>query len=126
MSNAVSFDLSRAVEANKHYLFTVLTSRHMQLTLMMLRPGESTERETHEGVDQFFKVEKGNGELRTKKGVTKFQEGWCLLIQAGTEHQLINTGVDPLHVFSIYSAKVHDSNAVENKDPHTGQVMREF
>ena len=52
-------DIEKLTEENADYRRVLYTARNMQLVLMALQPGE----EVHDDGDQFFRVEKGQGEI---------------------------------------------------------------
>ena len=56
-------DIERATLDNEDYRRVLYTGRHLQLVLMTLQPGEEIGEEVHEDHDQFFRVEKGKGEV---------------------------------------------------------------
>src|SRR5579859_3553874 len=56
-------DIESLTEDNTDYRRVVYTGRHLQLVLMCLQPGEEVGEEVHEGHDQFFRIEVGEGEV---------------------------------------------------------------
>ena len=58
-------NIQKLTKDNKDFrrvLYTY-TGKHLQLVLMTLKPGEEIGEEIHVGRDQFFRVEKGKGEV---------------------------------------------------------------
>ena len=47
--------------ANSNFREVVFTGTYCQLVVMCLKPGEEIGSEVHKSVDQFFRVEEGNG-----------------------------------------------------------------
>ena len=92
---------------NENFRKVIFTAPHSQLVLMSIEVGEDVGEETHEKVDQFFRVEKGEG-LAVLDGVeTKISDGSAIVIPAGTRHNIINTGEGKLKLYTIYSPANH-------------------
>ena len=69
--------------------------------------------EVHEH-DQFFRVEKGRGDAILDGVHTKISAGFALLIPAGTNHNIINTGSVPMKLYTIYSPPNHRDGVVHH------------
>jgi mannose-6-phosphate isomerase-like protein (cupin superfamily) len=111
-------DIEQATVQNDTFRTALWTGNHLQLTLMSIGVGEDIGLEIHPDVDQFIRIEEGQG--LTKMGSTPetldFQaavyDGYAVLIPAGTWHNLINTGYRPLKLYSIYAPPQHPSGTV--------------
>lgn len=57
-------NIERETLANDDYRRVLYTGRHTQLVLMTLQPGEEIDLDTHDGHDQFIRVEAGTGRER--------------------------------------------------------------
>ena len=102
---------------NTDYRRVIFTSDYSQLVLMSIPVGEDIELEIHPYVDQFFRIEQGNGELRVGKDqsdVFPIKDRTAIVIPHNTYHRVINTGNVPLKLYSIYSPPNHPSNKVEH------------
>jgi len=98
---------------------TVLwTGSHLQLTLMSINVGEDIGLEVHPNIDQFLRIEQGQGlvKMGSIKDNLSFQrrvsEGYAIIIPAGTWHNLINIGNSPLKLYSIYAPPQHPKGTV--------------
>jgi len=118
----VTFNIERATAINKSFRFVIYTSSRLQLVLQSLRPDEEVAKEVHVDFDQFIRVEEGQGEIRSPKNTYSLKPGIAVLIPAGTEHQVKNTGKGLLQFYTIYSKPVHGIHTVEEKDPVTGKL----
>ena len=56
-------DIEKLTEDSDHFRRVLYTGKHLQLVLMALKPGEEIGEEVHADHDQFFRVEKGKGEV---------------------------------------------------------------
>jgi mannose-6-phosphate isomerase-like protein (cupin superfamily) len=79
----------------------------MQLVLMTLKPKEDIGSEVHTENDQFFRFEEGNGKCVINGNEYKVSDGDSIIIPAGSEHNIINTGSGPLKMYTIYAPPHH-------------------
>lgn len=111
-------DIERATEQNRYFRTTLWTGEHLQLTLMSLRPGEDIGLEVHPDVDQFLRVEEGQGMVMMgcdpcRLDYRRQVDGSSvILVPAGTWHNLINTGSRPLKLYSIYAPPQHPHGTI--------------
>ena len=101
--------------ANEDYRRVVFTGKNTQLVLMNLQPGEEIGRETHEGHDQFIRVESGHGEALMDGQVYPLSDGSALVIPSGVEHNVSNTSAEePLKLYTLYSPPEHPDGTVQH------------
>lgn len=99
--------------ANNYFRQVLFTGTHAQLVLMSLLPNEEIGLEVHPNVDQFFRVEKGQGKVIMNGEETLVSDGFAIIVPAGTEHNLVNlSGVEPLKLYTIYSPPQHKDGVV--------------
>ena len=65
-------------------------------------------------LDQFFRVEKGTGEAVLDGVHTKISAGFAVLVPAGTNHNIINTGSVPLKLYTLYAPPNHRDGVVHH------------
>lgn len=100
-------DIEKLTEENDDFRKVLYTGKHMQLVLMTLQPGEDIGLEVHEGHDQFFRIEEGEGEVIIDGTTTSIEDDDAIIVPAGAEHNVINTGDEPLRLYTIYSPPEH-------------------
>lgn len=111
-------DIEEAAEQNRNFRTALWTGSHMQITLMSLNVGEDIGLEMHPNVDQFIRIEEGQGlvQMGDKKDNLNFQrrvyEGYAFVIPAGKWHNLTNTGNKPIKLYSIYAPPQHPHGTV--------------
>jgi mannose-6-phosphate isomerase-like protein (cupin superfamily) len=111
--NPYVVNINEAVKQNKAFRTALWTGDQLQLTLMSLKPGEDIGLERHNGVDQFLRIEKGQGviQMGKRKNYLDFRRnvygGYAIFIPAGKWHNLTNTGNKPLKLYSIYAPPNH-------------------
>lgn len=100
-------NIEQATIRNKSFRKVVHTQHYMQLVYMYLKPNESIGMEVH-GNDQFFRIEKGNGEVVIDGNKYKVEDGSGVIVPAGAKHNVTNTStVDGLHLYTIYATPHH-------------------
>lgn len=108
-----AINIEEATKENKYYRSTLWTGKHYQLTLMSIDPGDDIGLEVHPDVDQFLRIEEGQGIVKmgnSKKHLDfqmRVRDGFAIFVPAGTWHNLINTGKGPLKLYSIYAPPQH-------------------
>ena len=108
-----SFDLERATCDNENYRAVAWSGRYLQVTLMSIPVGGDIGLESHPETDQFLRLDAGRG--RVQMGPSKDQltfdkevsDGWCVLVPAGTWHNITNIGQEPMRLYAIYAPAHH-------------------
>ena len=99
--------------ANDFFRQVLFTAPHSQLVVMSLQPSEDIGVETHGNVDQFFRVEEGEGKVVLNGEETLFKTGDAIVVPAGTEHNVINTSAEnKLKLYTIYSPANHPDGII--------------
>ncbi|MPL99742.1 hypothetical protein SDC9_45963 [bioreactor metagenome] len=112
-------NINQATRRNNTYRTALWTGNHLQLTLMSINVGEDIGLEIHPELDQFLRIEQGQGlvMMGTSKDNLSFQrragDGFAVFVPAGTWHNLINTGGIPLRLYSIYAPPQHPRGTVQ-------------
>jgi mannose-6-phosphate isomerase-like protein (cupin superfamily) len=89
------------------------TAKNCQLVVMALKPKEEIGAEVHK-LDQFFRVEQGTGEA-VLDGVSKaISAGFAVLVPAGTNHNIVNTGNVPLKLYTLYAPPNHRDGVIHH------------
>ena len=79
-------DIEEVTEDNSDFRRVLYTAHQMQLVLMALRPGEEIGEETHKDRTQFFRVEKGRGEVWIDGTRSKIKSDTAIVVPAGARH----------------------------------------
>lgn len=96
---------------NTNFRQVIFTGPHSQLVLMALLAGEDIGVEVH-NVDQFFRFESGNGKVVLNGEEFAVSNGSAVVVPAGTEHNVINTGSTELKLYTIYSPAQHKDGTI--------------
>jgi len=111
-------NINEATKQNNTFRTALWTGSHLQLTLMSIKVGENIGLEVHPNLDQFIRIEEGQGlvKMGDRKDMLDFQEkvydDFAIIIPAGKWHNLINTGKKPLKLYSIYAPPQHPKGTV--------------
>lgn len=92
---------------NKNFREVLYTGSNLQLVLMTLKPEEEIGEEIHEQNDQFFRFEAGNGKVIVNNEEYDVKDGDCVIIPAGSSHNIINSGTNELKMYTIYAPPHH-------------------
>src|ERR1035437_7517475 len=98
---------------NEDFRQVLYTAKNCQLVVMALKPNEEIGMEVHK-LDQFFRVEEGTGEAVLDGVRTKIGAGFAVLVPAGTNHNIINTGSVPLKLYTLYAPRNHRDGVVHH------------
>ncbi len=78
---------------------------------MTIQPGDEIGMEVHE-LDQFIRVEIGKAKAILDDVEHDIEDDWAVVIPAGTNHNIINIGDEPLKLYSVYSPAEHKDGTV--------------
>jgi len=106
-------DIESLAVANEEFRRVLYTAQHCQLVLMSLQPGEEIGAEVHT-LDQFFRVEAGAGEAVLDGVRTAIRAGFAVLVPAGARHNIVNTGIAPLKLYTLYAPANHRDGVVHH------------
>lgn len=105
-------NIEELTEKGSDFRRVLYTGKHLQLVLMSLKPGEEIGEEVHEGHDQFFRIEAGRGEIWIDGQRTEVKDGDAVVVPAGASHNLVNTGKEPLRLYTLYGPPEHREGVV--------------
>ena len=91
---------------NTNFRKVLFTTKNTQLVLMSIPPGDDIPQEVH-NVDQIIIIVQGQGEAILNGTPSPFKEDSVLIIPAGTEHQIKNTGPQDLKLYTFYAPPEH-------------------
>ena len=106
-------DIEGIATKNTDFRRVLYTTKQSQLVLMALKPGEEIGAEVHKS-DQFFRVEAGTGEAVLDGVRTVISVGFAVIVPAGTNHNIINTGSVPMKLYTLYAPPNHRDGVVHH------------
>ncbi|ANS78327.1 Mannose-6-phosphate isomerase [Serinicoccus hydrothermalis] len=115
-----ALDIETETRANDTYRTVAWTGKYLQVTLMSIPPGQSIGLEAHPETDQFLRLDSGQGrcvmgpaedDLSFTQDVS---DGWAIQVPAGTWHDVINTGEEPMRLYAVYAPSHHAQGIVQD------------
>jgi mannose-6-phosphate isomerase-like protein (cupin superfamily) len=110
-------NIDEITKRNNNFRSTVWTGDHLQLTLMSIPVGGDIGVEMHPNVDQFIRIEEGQGIIMMgdSRDNLSYRENvyddFAFIIPSGKYHNLVNTDNIPLKLYSIYAPPQHPHGA---------------
>lgn len=123
-------NIEKASKFNNTFRTAIWTGHNLQVTLMSIGVGEDIGLEIHPDVDQFIRIEDGEGlvKMGNYKECLEFQkkvcDGYAIMVPANKWHNLINIGKKPLKLYTIYAppehprCTVHETKAIAEAAHH--------
>ena len=107
-------NIERDTNRNTDFRRVLFTGPNTQLVLMTLKAGEEIGAETHDGHDQFFRVEAGSGVVQMDGAEHNIGDGSAVVVPAGVKHNVINRGDTPMRLYTLYSPPEHPDGTVHH------------
>jgi mannose-6-phosphate isomerase-like protein (cupin superfamily) len=105
-------DIIALARHNEDFRREVTTGRQSQVVLMSVPPGEEIGEEVHEGIDQTLVFVAGEGQAILDGVTTSVAPNNLYFVPAGTRHNFINTGSEPLKLYTVYAPPEHEPGSV--------------
>jgi mannose-6-phosphate isomerase-like protein (cupin superfamily) len=113
MKKGYKDNIEKLTLENENFRHVLYTAKNCQLVLMSLLPGEEIGMEVHEGNDQFFRFEKGEGKVIINETEYLVKDGDAVIVPQGAHHNVINTSqTEPLKLYTLYSPPHHQDGMV--------------
>ncbi len=106
------FTIATVAEQSADFRRVIWTGEHTQLVIMTIQPGGEIGLETHEENDQILIFVSGVAEARVGGETRSVASGDLVVVPAGTEHNFVNTGANPLVLFTVYGPPDHADGVV--------------
>jgi mannose-6-phosphate isomerase-like protein (cupin superfamily) len=106
-------DIEDIAVKNQEFRRVLYTAKNCQLVVMAIEPRGEIGAEVHT-LDQFFRVEEGTGEAVLDGVRTAIRAGFAVVVPAGMNHNIINTGSVPLKLYTIYAPPNHRDGVVHH------------
>jgi mannose-6-phosphate isomerase-like protein (cupin superfamily) len=98
-------------KGNDAFRRTIATGKHSQVVVMTVQPGEDIGEETHAGDQILFFVE-GEAEAVLEGESEPVKPGDMVFVPAGTLHNFVNAGSEPLRLVTVYAPPEHPDRTV--------------
>lgn len=105
-------DIEKQTEQNGDFRRVVYTGHNLQLVLMSIEPGDEIGEEVHPDIDQFFRIEAGEGEISIDGAVHRVKADDGIIVPQGAVHNVRSVGKEPLRLYTIYGPPEHKDGTV--------------
>lgn len=105
-------NIGNASLENNNFRKVLYTAKNSQLVVMSLLPNEDIGEEVHT-LDQFIRIEEGNGKAIIDGTEHDIEAEWAVVIPAGAKHNIVNTSPDrKMKLYTIYAPPEHQDGVV--------------
>lgn len=125
-------NIEKAAMLNTNFRTALWTGKHLQLTLMNIKPNEDIGLEIHPDVDQYLMIMSGRAKVmmgKTKDNLN-FTENvfpdYAIFVPANTWHNLVNIGNTSLKLFTIYAPPEHPWGTVHRTKADAEEAERNY
>ncbi len=112
MASVINFTIATEAEKSPDFRRVLWTGEHSQLVIMTIPPGGEIGEEVHEDVDQILTFVSGTGEAMVSGSKKQVVQGDLVVVPAGEKHNFVNTGPNPLILYTVYGPPEHADGAV--------------
>ena len=124
MASVINFSIATEAEKSPDFRRVLWTGEHSQLVIMTIPPGGEIGEEVHEDVDQILTFVSGTGKAVVSGSEKNVAQGDLVVVPAGKKHNFLNTGPNPLILYTVYGPAEHADGAV-HKTKEEADAMEE-
>ena len=106
------FEIATVAENSADFRRVLWTGENTQLVIMTIPPEGEIGVETHDENDQILSFVSGVGEALVEGESRAVKAGDIVVVPAGKEHNFLNTGPNPLVLYTVYGPPDHADGAV--------------
>jgi len=106
------FTIATVAQQSADFRRVLWTGEHTQLVIMTIPPDGEIGEEVHEDTDQILTFVSGSGEAVVSGQTKQVAQGDLVVVPAGVKHNFLNTGVNPLVLYTVYGPAEHADDAV--------------
>ena len=106
------FDIAKTAEQSADFRRVLWTGEHTQLVIMTIPPDGEIGEETHDENDQILSFVSGVGKAVIEGKGKAVGPGDVVVVPAGVKHNFVNTGPNPLVLYTVYGPPDHADGAV--------------
>jgi mannose-6-phosphate isomerase-like protein (cupin superfamily) len=112
MASVIHYTIATEAEKSPDFRRVLWTGKHTQLVIMTIPAGGEIGEETHEDIDQILTFVSGTGKAIISGSEKNVAQGDLVVVPAGTKHNFVNTGENPLILYTVYGPPEHADGAV--------------
>jgi mannose-6-phosphate isomerase-like protein (cupin superfamily) len=104
--------IAAVADSSPDFRRVLWTGEHTQLVVMTIPAGGDIGEEVHPDTDQILTFVSGVGQARVGGETREVAPGDLVCVPAGTKHNFVNTGPNPLVLYTVYGPPEHADGAV--------------
>ena len=111
-------NIEQLTKENTNFRTVKWTGTNLQMTLMSIEPNGEVGLEAHDTHDQFLRIEAGIARVVMGPSADNLDfernvaDDDAIFVPASTWHNIINTGQEPLKLYSIYAPAEHPTGTI--------------
>lgn len=116
---------------NENFRTALWTGENLQVTVMSIPVGGEVGLEQHHHIDQFLRIEQGEGRVMMGDSRERLDfvrdagADFAIMVPAGKWHNIVNTGREPLKLYSIYAPAEHPHGTVHRTAQEAAEAEAE-
>jgi mannose-6-phosphate isomerase-like protein (cupin superfamily) len=108
------YEIATVAEKSADFRRVLWTGEHTQLVVMTIPPEGEIGEEVHEENDQVLTFVSGTGRAEVGAETREVKQGDLVVVPAGTRHNFLNTGPNPLVLYTVYGPPDHADGTVHH------------
>ena len=125
MASVIHYTIATEAEKYADFRRVLWTGKNTQLVIMTIPPDGEIGEEVHEDTDQVLTFVSGVGEARVGGEKRAVHAGDLVAVPAGTQHNFVNTGPNPLVLYTVYGPPDHAEGAVHKTKEEADRLEEE-
>ncbi len=105
-------DINGKALQNSYFRQVLETGKHTQVVVMSIPTGGEIGEEVHSNNDQVLYLVEGKGKVILNGEESPFNKGDLVLVNAGTKHNFVTIGDDPMKIITTYSPPHHPDGTI--------------
>ncbi len=105
-------NITGQAKANDYFRQVLATGKHTQVVIMSIPAGDDIGEEVHKDNDQVLYLISGSGQVVLDGQTSDFNTGDLVLVPAGTKHNFITKGDQPMKIITTYSPPHHPDGTI--------------
>ena len=124
MASVIHYTIATEAEKSPDFRRVLWTGEHTQLVIMTIPPDGEIGEEVHE-VDQILTFVSGTGKAIISGSEKAGARGDLVVVPAGKKHNFLNTGANPLILYTVYGPPEHADGAVHTTKEEADRLEEE-
>ena len=125
MASVIHYTIATEAEKYADFRRVLWTGKNTQLVIMTIPVGGEIGEETHPDNDQILTFVSGTGKAIVGGAEKNVVQGDLVVVPAGKKHNFVNTGPNPLILYTVYGPPEHADGAVHKTKEEADRLEEE-